>query len=283
MTTEGEPARSRASRRARAKGRGLRLKERDLDILLALAKMRLLKTSDLARLYFSAVGTCQKRLRRLYDAGLARAIATDLAAENRYALTRLGHGLLVRALDEGAVPAFRSAPRVDGRTLKHLDMLNQYRIGLAKGCASRGVRLVRFMPEWDLRAMAPDARLIPDAMFELALAEERMIFALEVDTGSEPPTTVRKKLEAYASHTLGGTTIFGAAQPVVLFVVPTKRRALALARASEGVGDGVFVAVAADVHDAGGVVGGFAPLAMLDQEGDRSFGLADIVQQGGTR
>jgi hypothetical protein len=214
--------------------RGLHLQDRDVEILLALAKMRLLRTSDIGMLYFDAVGTAQKRLRKLYDAGLVRAIVTDLAAENRYALTPLGHALLEEAQDGADVPAFRPAPRVDAACIGHLDFLNRYRIALARGCADHGIDLVRFAPEWDLRAQEPHAELVPDAAVVLSLDGSTVEVALEVDTGSEPPRTVTKKLERYDAARLARRAVAGLVAPVVLIVVLKARRARALARAVAG-------------------------------------------------
>lgn len=231
MTTREVPPRQRTSRRARVRARPIRLRERDVDILLALAKMRLLRTRDVADLFFKAPGTAQKRLRKLFDAGLVRAIVRDLAAENRYALTTLGHGLLVRALPDEDVPVFRAAPRVDGRSLAHLDLLNRYRIALARGCERQAIRLVRFVPEWELRSAEPHATLIPDAVAVLEAAGGVLILAIEVDVATEPPATVVKKLERYDALALAGTPVCGARSPRVVLVVSSARRARSLARA----------------------------------------------------
>ncbi|MCC6527990.1 MAG: replication-relaxation family protein [Polyangiaceae bacterium] len=223
----------RASRRLRVpcRSRRVRLRERDLDILLALAKMRLLRTSDLAALYFEAKGTCQKRMRKLYDAGLVRAVVTDLAAENRYVLTGLGHEFVARALPEGAVPPYRPAPRVDGRSVAHLDLLNRYRIALARGAAEDCVELSSFLPEWELRAREPHAPLVPDAAVRLGYAGAGLQLALEVDVGTEPPTLVLKKVERYEAAALQGHAVCGLLRPVVLFVASSARRARSISRA----------------------------------------------------
>jgi hypothetical protein len=241
------------------RGRGVRLRARDLEILLALAKMRLLKTSDIARLFFGAVGTTQKRLRKLYDAGLVKAAAPDLAAENRYALTRLGDALLRETLGDAAVPVYRCAPRVDGRALRHLDMLNGYRIALALGAARVAVTLHRFTPEWDLRSENPTADLVPDAVFVLHGPQTQAGFALEVDAATEPPMTVAKKLDAYESKALGGAAVFGVAAPIVLLVVPTSRRAVSLSRAlgAERRATDVLVGITDHLLPDGGLRAGF--------------------------
>ena len=223
--------RQRASRRERVRGRDARLCDRDLDILLALAKMRLLRTSDLTRLFFSAKGTCQKRLRKLYDAGLVRAVVTDLASENRYAATRLGYDLLQEALEGTALPPFRPAPRVDGRNVTHLDLLNGYRIALALGAGERGVELRTFVPEWELRAKDHLATLVPDAIFSIASPGSDVLHsALEVDTGTEASNVVLRKLSKYRERHALRQPIFGFTVEALVLLAKTERRARALAK-----------------------------------------------------
>lgn len=257
---------SRASRREREKGRTLRLRDRDVDILLALAKMRLLRTSDISRLFFSAPGTAQKRLRKLFDAGLVRAIVPDLAAENRFALTRLGHDFLRRAVGDDGVPLFRPAPRIDRRGAEHLDLLNRYRIALATSAPKAGAELRKFVPEWDLRAHDPHAALVPDAIVELALTDRGIVaFALEVDTGTEPPGTVKKKLERYESAAVQRRPVCGFILPHVLLLAATARRARNLARALGGFDHRASIGSASLLLSDGGLTGGIASIASLSK------------------
>ncbi len=245
-TPQPSSERLRASRRRAERGRRVRLRDRDVDILVAVAKLRLARTSDLTRLFFGAAGTCQKRMRRLFDAGLVRTIVPDLASENRYALTPLGHRLLHGALDEEDVPAWRPAPRVDSRSLAHLDLLNKYRVALATGVQAHRVELPRFSPDWELRSESPEAPLIPDAAVVLRKGQASLELAIEIDVGTEAPSVVRKKVATYESLRLANRPVAGLVDPTVIFVVATLRRARSLARtfaqASHG---GVRVLVAA--------------------------------------
>jgi hypothetical protein len=253
-------------------GRKPRLRDRDVDILLALAKMRILRTSDLSRLFFGAKGTCQKRLRKLYDAGLARAVVTDLAAENRYALTKLGHDLLVGALGDADMPPFRPAPRIDGRSIEHLDLLNGYRIAVALGAAEHGLELRTFLPDWDLRAKDPHATLVPDAIVALARSSGaagpagpsgQIVYALEVDTGTEAVSIVRRKFERYRERHALGQTLFGFCPSAVLVLTATERRARTLARQVDQLGSGgasprVLFGIASTISPDGGIMSGLA-------------------------
>ena len=261
-------AKPRASRRMRARGRICRVQERDIDILFALAKMRMLRTSDVSRLLFHARGTCQKRLRKLFDAGLVRTVVTDLARENRFVLTRLGHAMVSELRAEAGVPAYRAAPRVDGRSIAHLDLLNEYRIALALGAAKHGLSLRSFVPEWDLRAEDPAAKLIPDALCVLARRDgAEWQLAIEVDTGTEAPAVVERKLRKYElARSNGG--VFGVSSPLVAIVMPKFRRAMTLARW-----------ITKSQIDASRLVFGAAPGVLVD--GGLSTGLAlpdELVQ-----
>lgn len=253
----------------------MKLRDRDLDILLALAKMRLLRTSDLARLFFRAVATCQKRLRKLYDAELIRAVMTDLAAENRYALAPLGHALLVEELGESAVPKWRPSPRTDGRRLAHLDLLNRYRVALAKEAPRLGVELARFVPEWELRAADPKAPIIPDALVALLLPAGRLTLAIEVDTGSETPAAVAKKARAYREASTMRRSVFGAVAPGILFVTSSTRRARSAARAlcRAKLGRGVLLGAAPFVLADGGLGSG---LTVADGLAARDGALSEV-------
>lgn len=260
-------ARHRTSRRVRRKRGVPQLRSRDVDILLALAKMRLLRTSDIARLFFSATGTAQKRLRRLFDAGLVRAFVPELAAENRYALTALGHALLVEAAGDDDVPPLLPTPRVDSRRLTHLDMLNGFRIVLARSAPDLGASLNRFRPEWELRAEDPHAAIVPDALLTLDEFGKRYVVALEVDVGTESPQLVLKKLERYAAARIQRRAIFGVSQVAPLILVQTTRRARAIARIAKTSHPEIAIGVARVVVREGTIRAGFSRLGQVPLDG----------------
>lgn len=279
-----EQERQRASRRRRIHGRGFRLQERDLDILLALAKMRLLSTSDIARLCFNASGTAQKRLRKLYDRGLVRTIVADLASENRYALTPFGHALLEQALEGEAIPPFRPAPRADAACVGHLDLLNRYRIALARGVTEHQLELVCFTPEWELRARDPQAEIVPDAAVVLGKNRARLEVALEVDIGTEPGRTVDKKLDRYESARLARRSVAGLRSPLVLLVTAKPRRALSLARIMDAArGKNLLLGSCPYVLEDGGITTGLSTMRQLATQDGRldpgvfSFGLCRLL------
>lgn len=249
----------------------MRLQERDVDILLALSKMWLLRTSDLGRLFFEASGTCQKRLRKLYDAGLVRAVVTDLAEENRYAITRFGYSFLEKAADGTPLPPYRPPPRIDGRSMLHLDLLNRYRVALATGAAGNGACLKVFRPEWELRSENPEAKVVPDAVCRLTTKEGvQWELCIEADTGSEAPGVVTRKLGRYAEQLREGP-IFGLPRPFIVIITATERRARTLGRAAHRDGQGGQVALGAIQYllPDGGLTTGLAIPSDLVDEGKR--------------
>jgi len=274
----------RTSRQKRNRHQTVKLVQRDLDILLALAKMRLARTSDLARLFFGAIGTAQKRLRRLFDLGLVRAVVTDLAAENRYAITKLGHRFL-EEVRPGEVPVWRPTPRADGRSLAHLDLLNRYRVALALGAHALGVNLERFVPEWELRSNEPMARIIPDAALALVVHGRRVEIALEIDTGTEPSSTLKKKACAYNDARDAGVSVSGMQTPELLFLARSPRRAHAIARAISDYLPTAWVGHELSVSSDGGLVVGVSRAGdlCLAVRGEAAFGGGLLRGEHGAR
>ena len=272
----------RTSRQKRNRHRIVKLVSRDLDILLALAKMRLARTSDLARLFFGAIGTAQKRLRRLFDLGLVRAVVTDLAAENRYAITKIGHRFLEEARP-GEIPVWRPTPRTDGRSLAHLDLLNRYRVALALGAQALGVNLARFVPEWELRSIDPMARIIPDAALLLEVHGRWVEIALEVDTGTEPSSTLKKKVRAYNEARDAGMSVSGMHAPELLFLARSTRRAHAIARAISDDFPTAWVGHETSVRSDGGLVVGVSRAGDLSRAGRGEAAFGGGLLRGGDR
>lgn len=270
----------RASRRTRMPKRGIRLRDRDVEILLAIAKMRLVRTTEISRLFFEAKGTAQKRLRKLFDAGLIRAIVADLASENRFAITRLGHAFLEGALDSDEVPPYRNPPKSDGRSLVHLDLLNAYRVGLAVGAREHGVELQRFRTDWELRSSAPHAALVPDALISIAVGGKSLGLALEVDVGTEALSVVRRKLVRYAELHARNSLLFAMRVDALVFVVEGRRRARSIASLLNGstAASATFIGVPPLVMETGGLVSGLSTAEALitgsSEEGRAGIGPA---------
>src|SRR5689334_2399916 len=102
----------------RSESSALRLTKRDPWILEDLGKMRFATTGHLARLHFrGSRWAANKRIRRLFDAGLIRAWAPRLDGENIYALTPQGARLLREPTSNGST---WPTPRGLNGNLEHL-------------------------------------------------------------------------------------------------------------------------------------------------------------------
>lgn len=204
----------RASRaKVAARSVAFRLTERDHWLLEALAKMRFLGTGQIARLFFGSTWGANKRLRRLFDAGLVRVWLRSLAAENVYSITRAG----VRALG-AAEGAGASIPRGLDGNLEHLLAINQVRISLALGVPAAGGELLSWRSDWDLRAIGK-ARIVPDALFVVRWTDAgERAFALELDHHTKSPRRFLAKVLRYAAAAHAGGGIYGMHDPVILVV-----------------------------------------------------------------
>lgn len=226
------------SRRERRDGwaakRSIRINiERDPTICYALGRSKVLPTRDIALLAFGSRETARDRLRKLHCAGYVRAHVRDLAADNLYTLTERGRALAVEHLD--ADPDELVVVRTLPKQLEHLLGVNRMRVCLT--VASRALPhdpLRAFVPDWELQRgrHAALVGLVPDAIARLRDARgENRFLAIEVDTGTENPSYVAKKLVAYEQHVLAGLPIHGAPIERVVLVAPGHRRLRSVARA----------------------------------------------------
>lgn len=98
---EKDAPRRRMKRAARrTDGPRLRRTERDFWVLEALAKMQFLTTRQIGHLLFNGSrSAANKRLRKLFDAGLIRVWLRSLNTDNVYALALPGRRLLEEESD----------------------------------------------------------------------------------------------------------------------------------------------------------------------------------------
>jgi hypothetical protein len=211
------------------RGRRIRLTDRDRWLLEAVAKMRFLRTTQLARLGFGGSRwAAAKRLRPLFDAGLIRVWVRDLARENVYSLDRAG----ARVLGENHPDGTFAVPRgLDGH-LEHLLYINEVRVVLALTLPTAGGELVSWRSDWELRA-GTRVRVVPDALFAVRwTGNGDQTFALEIEHQSKSPRAFLKKVLRYGS----GRSGFGLDRaPVLVVAVEEKwaeryREALGLSR-----------------------------------------------------
>src|SRR5438034_9164107 len=118
----------RSPRRRRRDLRGavrVRPTGRDEWLLEALAKMKFLTTTQVAALAFhQSRWSTNKRLRRLFDAGLVRVWVRALARDNVYSLAPAGARLMRASQPDDRAPACPT--RLDGN-LDHLLAINEVR------------------------------------------------------------------------------------------------------------------------------------------------------------
>lgn len=177
---------------------------RDRELLLALSRLRIVRTGALVRLCFGGVrrDTAARRLRRLFDAGfLAVRDAPALTDENLYLLGPKSQ-TIVRQV--GATDV--SAPR--GGLDHHLAIVDTW-VALAT-LEVPGVSLHLARADWELRAEFPEAlTVVPDlfAVFEGPCGPRAM--AVEVDLGTEPLKVLRAKLATYGQLTAAGSGLLG--------------------------------------------------------------------------
>lgn len=201
---------SRQSRNRRDRTRRIEMTERDERVLLALARFRLARTSDLRRAVFPGrhKDTAGERLRKLFDVGLLDVRPGDRSEESVYAL-----GVKGREWLRGKGHEVRRIPRGDAR--HHLAVVGVW-TGVLE--ALRGVteaHIARAVPDWELRELTPSGLdLVPDLLLHLEVARgtsppSPLRIAVEVDLGSESVGVLRSKVEKYESARLAPEGLLG--------------------------------------------------------------------------
>lgn len=187
----------RMKRTIRRSGVRVELGPRDEALLRALARFRLARSADLGRLFFAGRhrDVCASRLRRLYDAGFLETHAADLAAPNLYSLGPRGKSWI---RDAGGTVHPLPRPPVE----HHLGVINVWTRLAAVAYAVPGARLVRFVPEFEVREsqLGVVAGVVPDALVELAATTvgrtQSARLAVELDRATESLAVLHRKLAA---------------------------------------------------------------------------------------
>lgn len=189
MTNQHQRA-PRGMRRGRIR---LDLTRRDRAILAAVARFRLCRSSDLARLFFGAASRTRaaQRLRSLFGAGYLYVRVEHLAEENLHSLGELGRAWArSQGLTIGRVPS--------GRIGHHLDVVRAWSTLAAVLGPHNQIRLARVRPDWELRE-AEGHLVVPDLLVELSAAGRRLAVAVEVDRGTERTRAWQDKLARYSA------------------------------------------------------------------------------------
>jgi protein involved in plasmid replication-relaxation len=188
----------RQPRGLRRRGTILQLTARDQELLLALARFRVARTSDLVALCFPGVrkDTAAVRLRRSFDAGYLDVRAFERSEESVYAVGAKGRAWLQsQSVESGPVPR--------GGLDHHLAIVRTW-VALATGLT--GVQLERALPDWEVREGSTGARLIPDLLAVLRVRESVISLAVEVDLGTERLQEIRSKVRRYGEVLMDGGT-----------------------------------------------------------------------------
>lgn len=208
---------------------------RDLEILYLVGVCGVVRTREIARYFFGSRATANDRLRKLYVAGLLDCFVPDLADDNHYALTAAGRERVLAAhdVDAGVLKVVKKLPK----KLDHALAVTEVRLSVAIAC--------RESPDYALESFETDAELaaerhstllelIPDGIAKVRAARSGKVHALfvEIDLGTEAVTwLVRHKLAVYDRYAQLGTALYGVANPLVVLVVTSLRRARNIARA----------------------------------------------------
>lgn len=206
----------------------LRRSRRDLLVLRVGSKLRVFRNLEVVPLLFPSLVVATRRLRRLLDAGLLTCTVEALHESNRYALSGKGARLLEN--EAGAEPT----PPTTTRRGPHHFVLTRFWSLLAHAChTTQSTRLVRFSFEWELTpAHLPTLTSYrPDALFVVRAGPVEHGVVLEADRGTEPPSTVALKVTAACRLIATHSPIAGVVVHQLLILVPSERRARAIAKA----------------------------------------------------
>lgn len=202
----------------------IQLSERDRFVCLALAKTRVMGTSDLALLAFPSLAIARRRLRRLHDGAVIAGYVDAYSEENRWVLDRRGRELV--GLTGTAAPCRPPASSLHRQLVVRLWVL------LVGAChADSSAELTRFRFEWELTGgELPTARTYrPDAVLALQLDGQSVPLLVEVDTGTEGLRHLAEiKFPRIVTARLSGHVIGGVAALTVLLVAPSERRLTSL-------------------------------------------------------
>jgi len=179
----------------------VKLTARDEALFAALGRFGIAHSSDLGRLLFPGRhrDVLAARLRRLYDSSFLEAHVLDRAAENVYSLGPRG-----RAWLHGRGGTVRGVPRPPW--YHHLGIVSLWSGIAAATHQVEGLRLARFLPDWEIRecGSAAGLEIVPDALIELVGyvdGQPRPVrLAVELDRGTESLEVLRRKVRTIAGR-----------------------------------------------------------------------------------
>lgn len=203
---------TRQPRTKRKAGVAVKVTARDRGLLRALLRFRIARSSDLIRYGFPNARRDggQRRLRKLFDAGLIAVRSRRLNDENLYSLTRKGcQELKVLVSARGRIPK-----QGVGHHLAVVATWTDIALGVEKRSP---LRLDVFQPEWVIRERLGRGHgqpVVPDALVQLSLPmpngeRQTTWLALEVDLATEHLPALERKLRAYDKLRQPDAGLFG--------------------------------------------------------------------------
>jgi hypothetical protein len=232
-----QPLRRRVKRDQRVRlSRSFIATERDLEIIQAVYRYRVLTLTQIQQLFFGHRTAAQRRLRKLFDAGLLdRRFEHKYSKQNTpafYVLDGSGATLLRRSWGE-TIAWTPEHKKVTTTFLKHMLDQNTVQIAVHLACKQQRCSLVRWIGERDLKKLYLSQQtreniVIPDGFFELQTADGKQAFCFEMDEGTESfPAKFARKIRAYEQEYRSGTyqRRFGTRSLRVLVVTTSQRRA----------------------------------------------------------
>jgi hypothetical protein len=214
-----------------------RMTERDIEVAVTVERLRLATAKQLERIHFhsgtplSNARMCRRRLERLVELGvlarLERRVGGVRAGSSGYVYTLAQAGQRLARHTDGRV----RGPWTPGAAYTaHTLAVTELYARLIEAQRLEHVELVTFDPEpdcWRLWWGVGGARLSlkPDANIVVGAGQFEDAWFVEVDRGTEAPSTLGRKLTAYRRYWQSGkeqarTGVF----PRVLFLAPSERR-----------------------------------------------------------
>lgn len=251
------------------------LSDRDRLVLKALAKGRVLRTSDLTGTILPSLPVARRRMKRLHDAAFATGVVVGLHLDSRWVLGKEGRELLGETSSANLV-------KLASQAGEHHFTTARAWLTLAKECfASKEVGLGRFLFQWEYECAGHLPTLLPyrpDAVVVVHRGATSIPCLLEVDLGSESPSYVAThKVQVFERMAATGQGVAGVVPQILLVLVPTERRLQALVRAVPRTTARVAVKVFDHTSSTFGLGSGWTQLGQRPPAA--TFGLFEIAER----
>ena len=218
------------------------LPDRDRRIVETVGMLRLARTDQLRRLFFSELTTenartrvCRRSLQRLTETQLLRPLERRMIGGSRagssgqvYALAPAGRRLLAHVAGHGA-PSNRGVHEPGLLFLTHTLAIGDLYLALIEADRDGKVDLLSFEPEPTRTYTSPigaTMTLKPDAYVRLGIGDYEQLSYCELDQGTEGRGALERKLHAYlALYRSGREQAEHGLFPRVVWITPSETRA----------------------------------------------------------